>query len=255
MEVVAAFGIALMGINPRRDPRRRRGTPGALECVVKGACAVMSLADLVTLHRCWEPDERPIGRFFGLRREIPENLLNGARPADVAAEFFDLLGPGDESLQDTMDRWRPTSLNGGMLIAIVPRLSKRGNPELARACCRALAGLSRYCAKAGRQAPPWGDLALAETDVPQIRDFVLVAAGELSSTELALVFMALAEPRREHSRQQQERSERFFRLCVAELHASGRLTDVVTALDTIPFGRVRDGLPKRVREALLTHRP
>ncbi|MFZ3557973.1 hypothetical protein [Streptomyces sp. BH055] len=254
VEVVAAFGTALMDIKPQRDPRRRRGTPSPLGCVVGGACGVMSPADLVTLHRCWEPDERPPGRVFHLRNEIPERLLSGARPADVAAEIFDLLGAGNESVLDAIARVRPLPLHVGMLMTLVPHLRKRGNTELARVCCHALARLSQTGVEAGRQSPPWGDIALAETDASQIHDFVLAAAGELSSKELAFVFMALAEPRSDF-RSQREQAERFFQLCATELHASGRLTDVVTALDTIPFGRVRDGLPKRVREALLTHRP
>ncbi|MET9495083.1 hypothetical protein [Streptomyces sp. NPDC006552] len=255
VEVVAAFGTGLMSVKARRDPRRRRGTPSALRCVVDGACAVMPPRDLVTLHRHWEPPKRPQGLFYRMRDEVPENLLTGVRSADVAAEVFDLLDPDDGALVRVMRRARPASLSGGMLIAVVPHLIKRGNTGLAHACCRTLVDHSRELLGKGRSVPPWGDLALAETDVSQVREFVLTAADVLSAQDLSFLLIALFEPRSDYSRQQEEAAARFFQLCVAELHAANRLTDVLTALDDKVFRLVLHGstLPK-VRKVLLAYK-
>ncbi|MCI3272611.1 hypothetical protein [Streptomyces cylindrosporus] len=254
VEVVAAFGTALIEVRTRRNPRRRRGTPSPLGCLVDGACAVMSPADLVTLHRNWGRAGQSQSRRSPLQDEVPQRLLNGARPADVAAEVFDLLGPGDQSVLRAMHRDRATPLSGGMLIALVPRLIERGNAELARTCCRALGDLSKRLLEGWRTIPAWGEVALTETDESQIRAFVLMAADQLSAELLAYLFIALAAPRIEYSRKQQEDAERFFQLCVAALYASGRISDVLAVLDEGGFPQTKDKLQTKLREALLTYR-
>ncbi|MEU1479592.1 hypothetical protein [Streptomyces sp. NPDC005760] len=253
VEVVAGFGSALMSVTERRDPRRRRGTPSTLGCVIDGACAVMSPSDLVTLHRAWEQAGPAQGRPDFLRDDVPQKLLNGARSADVAAEFFDLLDPDDESLLRATGR--PLPLTGGMLIALVPRMIARGNTELAHRCCRALAVISKRLLEGWRVIPPWGDLALAETDESQSLAFVRTATDVLSADELAYVFMALIEPRIEYSRRQKEDAARFFQLCVADLHLSGRLTEVTAILDGSRFARVKNELAVKLRKTLLAYKP
>lgn len=255
VEVVAEFGSALMTVQERRDPRRRRRTPSAFGCVIDGACGVMAPADLVTLHQTWEQAGPTQGQRNFLRDEVPQNLLNGARSADIAAEFFNLLDVDDESLLRAMRMERPLPHTGGMLIALVPRLLMRGNTELAYRCCRALAILSKRLLESWRAVPAWGDLALAEADESQTRVFVLTTADILSATELAYLFMALIGPRIEYSRRQKEDTERFFQLCVDGLHTSGRLTEVTAVLETGKFIQVKSGLPVKLREALLAYQP
>ncbi|MEU0028058.1 hypothetical protein [Streptomyces sp. NPDC006335] len=253
VEVVAEFGNALMSVRERRDPRRRRGAPSTLGCVIDGACAVMSPSDLVTLHRAWEQAGPAQGRPDFLRDEVPQKLLNGARSADVAAEFFDLLDPDDDTLLRATGR--PLPLTGGMLIALVPRMVARGNTELAHRCCRTLAVISKRLVDGWRVIPPWGDLALAETDESQSLAFVRTATDVLSPEDLAYLFMALIEPRIEYSRRQKEDAERFFQLCVADLHLSGRLIEVTAILDGRRFAQVKNELGVKLRKTLLAYRP
>lgn len=255
VEVVAAFGTTLMSVTTRRAPRRRRGTPSALGCVIDGACGVMSPADLVTLHRNWERSGLAKGQGYFLRDEVPANLLKGARSPGIAAEVFDLLGPDDESLLRVLRVERPLPLTGGMLIALVPRMIERGNTELAHQCCRALAILSKRLLDSWRAVPAWGDLALAEMDESQIRAFVRTAADVLSTEELAYLFMALIEPRIDYSRRQKENAGRFFQLCVADLHLSGRLTEMTAVLDGSKFAQVKNELAVKLRKTLLAYQP